>query len=997
MKKTTLALLISAIILCSCSSPDDSTLTELPTLINSVDVKPDTVTVTQGQSHQFTAIVDGTHTEVTWSIAGNLETATNISTSGRLSVAPNETAESLNVIAVSTTDPSKGDTSIVTVPAIIIGIAISPTEATLSTGQQQQFTATVSGSNSLTKTADFSITGTTNAGTTISPNGLLTIAPNETATSLTITAKATADQSKSVNAIVNITQVTSVIVTPNTASINLGQTREFTATVNGINNPPQTVDWSVTGSTNTGTSINSGLLQIATNETSPTLTITATSTYNTQQSGNADVTVLIPTISSITIAPNPASVSKGQSQQFTATVNGTNNPPTTVNWSVTGGIPTTTITQEGILSIAITETATSLTVTATSTYITSQSGDATVNVLTPTVSNIVVTPNPISLNQGQTQQFTAIVNGTNNPPQTVSWSVTGNASTGTSINNGLLQIASNETSPSLTVTATSTYDASQSGNAIVTVSSITSILVSPANARLAPSESQQFTSVVDGINNPPQNVNWTVTGGVANTTINAAGLLTVASNQTPAMLTVIATSIYDTTKYGTASITVFTITGVTVDPATVSIERGQTQLFTAVVNGGNEPPQEITWSVTGSTNNQTFINTNGLLSIASNETSASLTVTATSTYAPSQSGNANVTVLGIPTITSVVVSPNLIPVPHGQSQQFTAEVTGTSNPPTTVTWAVTGGSSNFTSITPSGLLTVGSNETATTLIVTATSTFDTNQSGTAEVIVSNITSITVSPATTTIRPGGTQQFTRTVNGFNNPSQSVTWTATGPIAGIAIGAGGLLSVPMNLVEGTITVTATSTVEPRISGTAIVTMLGYPGPAGGLVFYDKGEYSNGWRYLEAAPATSEFQAPWGLSGVSVATTGVAIGTGQSNTAILVNLLNNNGETGKAAQVCDALSINGFADWFLPSKDELNQMYSILRVGNNIGGFNITGSSPQGYYWTSSVVYNAGWYNEYVWYQRFSDGWQYNISSNPNYLGRSAQCSVRAIRAF
>ena len=30
------------------------------------------------------------------------------------------------------------------------------------------------------------------------------------------------------------------------------------------------------------------------------------------------------------------------------------------------------------------------------------------------------------------------------------------------------------------------------------------------------------------------------------------------------------------------------------------------------------------------------------------------------------------------------------------------------------------------------------------------------------------------------------------------------------------------------------------------------IGDEGPAGGVIFYDKGEYSDGWRYLEAAPA-------------------------------------------------------------------------------------------------------------------------------------------------
>jgi hypothetical protein len=42
----------------------------------------------------------------------------------------------------------------------------------------------------------------------------------------------------------------------------------------------------------------------------------------------------------------------------------------------------------------------------------------------------------------------------------------------------------------------------------------------------------------------------------------------------------------------------------------------------------------------------------------------------------------------------------------------------------------------------------------------------------------------------------------------------------------------------------------------------------GPAGGLVFYDKGDYSDGWRYLEAAPTDQATQVRW-YNGVNTST--------------------------------------------------------------------------------------------------------------------------------
>ena len=90
--------------------------------------------------------------------------------------------------------------------------------------------------------------------------------------------------------------------------------------------------------------------------------------------------------------------------------------------------------------------------------------------ITPTVTSVSVSPNPATVQKGGTQQFTAIVSGTNNPAQTVSWSLSGAEKPGTSISTGgLLTVAADETAATLTVTATSTVDATKGGTATVTV------------------------------------------------------------------------------------------------------------------------------------------------------------------------------------------------------------------------------------------------------------------------------------------------------------------------------------------------------------------------------------------------------------------------------------------------------------------------------------------------------------------------------------------------
>jgi len=144
------------------------------------------------------------------------------------------------------------------------------------------------------------------------------------------------------------------------------------------------------------------------------------------------------------------------------------------------------------------------------------------------------------------------------------------------------------------------------------------------------------------------------------------------------------------------------------------------------------------------------------------------------------------------------------------------------------------------------------------------------------------------------------------------------------------------------------------------------IGDRGPAGGIVFYDKGSYSEGWRYMEAAPAETEFKARWGNPRNVSTSTG--IGTGRQNTRLI-------GEG--AAQQCAQLKIGGYCDWFLPSKDELNLMFDTLKQ-RGLDHFDL-------WYWSSSQIdaYSA-------WGQWFTYGGQDNGSKDSTY-------TVRAVRAF
>jgi hypothetical protein len=140
-------------------------------------------------------------------------------------------------------------------------------------------------------------------------------------------------------------------------------------------------------------------------------------------------------------------------------------------------------------------------------------------------------------------------------------------------------------------------------------------------------------------------------------------------------------------------------------------------------------------------------------------------------------------------------------------------------------------------------------------------------------------------------------------------------------------------------------------------------------GGVIFWidDTGQHG-----LISATSDQSTGALWGCYGTTIGTS-YAIGTGQANTTAIVNGCS---EAGTAARICNDLVLNGYSDWFLPSKDELNQMYEQRTA---IGGFTIH------WYW-SSFEYNPN----NAWVQSFTSG-------NQDIGFKSNAYHVRAVRAF
>ena len=157
------------------------------------------------------------------------------------------------------------------------------------------------------------------------------------------------------------------------------------------------------------------------------------------------------------------------------------------------------------------------------------------------------------------------------------------------------------------------------------------------------------------------------------------------------------------------------------------------------------------------------------------------------------------------------------------------------------------------------------------------------------------------------------------------------------------------------------------------------IGSTGPGGGIVFYVT---EGGLHGMEAAPEDQSAGAEWGCYGIWVSgAVSTAIGGGAQNTASILTkgctAFDNSDTT--AARIADAyVSPNGHNDWFLPSRDELNQLF--LNKGT-VGGFPATDNN----YWSSS-----GGGTVFGVYQVFTGG---TISNTEKFKA----FRVRAVREF
>jgi hypothetical protein len=461
----------------------------------SITTPPVSADVNVGQTATFSVAVMGTAPlSFQWQKNG---TAVSGATSSSYTTPPTTAADNRALFTVSVSNSAGSVTSTagtLNVHTVGVGPAITtqPANQTVTAGQTATFSVVISNGpchslwningaghyGSLASTISYTI-----PNTTLAMNGW------------TVTVDLYGCGSTGVNlgnsqtAILTVNPATSapagaaVQVSPNSATVSVGSTQQFAATVTGTSNTA--VTWNLTGAgcsgSACGTISSGGLYKAPASVPTPTtVNVTVTSVADPTKSASASISVVAATAVLLSMSPTSASVPTAGTDSFTATVTGTTN--TAVTWSLTGagcsGSSCGTLATSSLSAVyqapVVAPSPASVNVVATSLADPSKSASAQVTIIP--VVGVTVTPSSASVLTGATQQLSASVVGTANTA--VTWTAEGAgcsaSACGTINGTGLYTAPPAVPSPAtVTITATSSADASKTGSASMAILSAT--------------------------------------------------------------------------------------------------------------------------------------------------------------------------------------------------------------------------------------------------------------------------------------------------------------------------------------------------------------------------------------------------------------------------------------------------------------------------------------------------------------------------------------------
>lgn len=600
-----------------------STVDVTPAVVTGLTIAPTTPSLALGTSVQFTATAtfsDSSTQDVT------NQAAWLSSVPGVASVNPQGLAASVSQgqTNVQATFMGQSDNTLLSVtPAVITRVDVTPGTPSVANGLTQQFTAVATFSDNSTQniTNSASWSSSAPAVATINPAGLSTTL----STGQTVVTAQSAGVMGTATLQVTPAIATALAITPNSPSTPAGTTVQFTATASFSDGSSQNV-------TNLA-SWTSSQVSVAGINTQGLASTSLLGTTNIQASfmGQSDSTTLnvtAATVARVDVTPTNPSIPDGTTQQFTATAtftdNSTQDVTSTAMWT-SSLVGVATVNGTGL---ATGQSAGGSTITAA---FGGQQGSTSLTVTAAVITSISVTPNNPTINDFQTQQFTATGTFSDASTQDVTNSATW-SSTATGV--ATVNTAGLATGVSAGSTTIQASIGAVSGNTTLTVTpsvTVQSVAVTPNNPTINDSSNQQFTATAT--------LSDLSTQDVTNSASWSSSAPAVASVSTTGLATGVSagSATIQATFSGVSGMTTLTVTptvtvqSIALTPTQAKSAPGTSRQYRAIATFSDTSTQDVTSTASWSSNNtDVTVSASGLATVSSSATrQTTATITAT--------------------------------------------------------------------------------------------------------------------------------------------------------------------------------------------------------------------------------------------------------------------------------------------------------------------------------------------------------------------------------
>jgi len=356
-----------------------------------------------------------------------------------------------------------------------------------------------------------------------------------------------------------------------------------------------------------------------------------------------------------------------------------------------------------------------------------------------------------------------------------------------------------------TITATSLSDTLRKGTAVVIVSpSVRQVVVTPAT--LTTSVGDQTTLVADVITDGP--LPRTTTWRTSNPTIATVSATGVVSSLGVGTATITALSTVDSTKRGTAQVTVQPAPVVGISPSSVSLAVGETRTLTGRITVAPGVSAAATWRTSDA--QIATVDANGTVT---GQGLGNATITMISVADSTRRATASVSV--IPIVRSITVSPSSASGFAGDVIQLTATIVADGALSKVATWRTSNPA--IANVNTNGTVTLSGVGQAT---ITALATADTTKRASVVIAVGapSVRSVSLTPTSAGLGVGQSTQLTTTVIADGSLSTAYLLRSSNPAVATVGGTGIVTGVSV----GSTVITALSAVDSTKRATAVITV-------------------------------------------------------------------------------------------------------------------------------------------------------------------------------